>query len=47
MSATLESDLLTNYFRCPVISVAGRAFPVTVHYLDEASLNSDEISHVS
>jgi HrpA-like RNA helicase len=38
MSATLESDLLQTYFeRCPILSVVGRTYPVSVHYVDEVN----------
>ncbi|RXK37048.1 hypothetical protein M231_05636 [Tremella mesenterica] len=37
MSATLDSDKLSNYFGgCPILSVPGRTFPVQVRYLEDA-----------
>ena len=35
MSATMQEELFANYFRCPVIYVSGRTFPVETHYLPE------------
>jgi hypothetical protein len=36
MSATLEEDLISTYFRCPIIFVEGRTFPVEEHFLDDS-----------
>lgn len=37
MSATIESDKISNYFDgCPVLAVPGRTFPVKVGYLEDA-----------
>ena len=35
MSATLQENLFVDYFRCPVVYVEGRMFPVQQHYLQE------------
>ncbi|KAK9456665.1 P-loop containing nucleoside triphosphate hydrolase protein [Dipodascopsis uninucleata] len=40
MSATVDTTLFTNYFKvldkdCPLISIPGRTFPVTEHYLED------------
>lgn len=35
MSATLEEDLISSYFNCPIIFVEGRSFPVEEHFLDD------------
>jgi len=36
MSATIDTTLFTQYFgNCPVVEVAGRAFPVTEYYLED------------
>jgi ATP-dependent RNA helicase DHX57 len=36
MSATLHSEALAAHFECPVLTVPGRMFPVTEHYLSDA-----------
>ena len=35
MSATMQEDLFSSYFSCPIVYVEGRTFPVQEHYLDE------------
>jgi ATP-dependent RNA helicase DHX36 len=35
MSATLNSELFSHYFKCPVIEIQGRTFPVKRHYLED------------
>ncbi len=36
MSATLQEESFQQYFsNCPVVYVAGRTFPVTIHYMEE------------
>ena len=37
MSATIEGSLFSHYFNCPVLTVAGRMHPVTVHYIEEVT----------
>jgi HrpA-like RNA helicase len=35
MSATLQETLFSDYFKCPIVYVRGRTFPVELHYLPE------------
>ena len=35
MSATMQEGLFADYFRCPIVYVEGRTFPVQQHYLAE------------
>lgn len=35
MSATVQDELFSSYFSCPVIRVSGRTFPVDIYYLED------------
>ena len=38
MSATMQEQLFADYFKCPMVYVSGRTFPVETHYLSELNL---------
>lgn len=37
MSATIQEELFSRYFSCPVIYVQGRMFPVDTHYIEDVN----------
>jgi len=35
MSATMQETIFSNYFKCPIVYVSGRTFPVEQYYLED------------